>query len=245
MTATLFLALTLALASGILIGGWRYLSRPEFIVLAAGLPLWLTYVGILSLLGVVRDTNLSPPGIAYIFGPIFLFMILFAVRSKAGGGVAARIPLGLLMGAQSFRVLVELGLHRLGDERLVPQLMTYTGGNVDIAIGISAPVVAWLYVTGRIGPKLALGWNVVGLLALANVATRAVLTAPGPLNFVLADVPNMAIGMFPYTYLAGFFAPFAMLLHILSIRALRALSSNPNAHGVSVKANRPLKLRSK
>jgi hypothetical protein len=111
--------------------------------------------------------------------------------------------------------------------------MTYEGGNVDIVLGLSAPVVAWLLVTGRMGRPLALGWNVLGLLALANVALRAVLTAPGPLNWLHTDVPNLAIGLFPFTYLAGFFAPLAVLLHILAIRTLRAPARAQGAAGLA------------
>jgi hypothetical protein len=218
-----------ALAASLLIAAWRYLPRQGFTLVMVGLPLWLAYVGTLSAWGVVRDTTLRPPGIVFVFAPVIVFMVLFAVRSRAARVAASRIPLGLLIGAQSFRVAVEIGLHRLGSEGLVPALMTYEGGNVDIFIGLSAPIVAWLVASGRIGRRAALAWNVLGLLALANVATRAVLTAPGPMNILHTEVPNLAIGLFPYTYLAGFFAPLAVLLHILSIRALRPLSPGRGA----------------
>jgi hypothetical protein len=226
MTAAFFLVLAAAVAAGVLAAAWRFLPRRDFIPVMLGLPLWLAYVGTLSASGVIRDLSLRPPGIVYVFAPVVLFMVLFAVRSRAGARVASSMPLGLLIGAQSFRVAVEVGLHRLGSEGLVPALMTYEGGNVDIVIGLSAPLVAWLVTKGRMGRRAALGWNVIGLLALANVAARAVLTSPGPMNLLHTDVPNVAIGLFPFTYLAGFFAPMAVLLHILSIRALRSPSPN-------------------
>ena len=55
----------------------------------------------------------------------------------------------------------------------------------------SAPVIAWLSTRGRLGMRLALAWNVLGLLALTNVVLRAVLTAPGPFNLIHAEVPNL------------------------------------------------------
>ena len=61
----------------------------------------------------------------------------------------------------------------------------------------------------------------VGLLALANAITLGALTAPG-LNLIHSEVPNLAIGVFPFSYIAGFFAPLAMALHAVSIRGLRA-----------------------
>jgi len=100
-------------------------------------------------------------------------------------------------------------------------MLTYEGGNADILIGATAPLMAWLSTKGRPGMRLALLWNALGLLSLANVAFRAMMTAPGRLNFIHAEVPNTAIGTFPFTYIAGFFAPLALALHVLAIRALR------------------------
>ena len=232
-TASLFFALVVATAAGIACAAWRYLPRRSLTTVLLALPIWLVYVGTLSMLGIVGNAGLKPPGVVYLFVPVFLYMFFFAVRSRAAAAAALAFPLWLLTAAQVFRVAVEVGLHRLGVEGLVPRLMTYDGGNVDIVIGLTAPIVAWLAASGRISRRLALGWNILGLLALANVAVRAALTAPGPLHFIHADVPNLAIGMFPYTYIAGFFAPLAVLLHVLSIRALRVKArADGSAHWV-------------
>jgi uncharacterized membrane protein len=91
---------------------------------------------------------------------------------------------------------------------------------VDIFIGASAPLVAWLSTRGRMGMKLALTWNVLGLLALTNVVIRAVLTAPGPFNLIHAEVPNLMMGTFPFLFIPGFFVPLAVVLHVLAIRAI-------------------------
>ena len=138
-----------------------------------------------------------------------------------GGHLASRIPLALLIGLQAFRIGVELTLHRLWELGSVPKLMTLGGGNIEILIGLSAPLFAWIATRGPGGRRIALFWNVVGLASLLNVAARAVLTAPGPLNFVHGDVLNTALGTFPYTFIPGFMAPLAMMLHVLTFRALR------------------------
>jgi hypothetical protein len=98
--------------------------------------------------------------------------------------------------------------------------LTFAGANVDIYIGASAPLIAWLSTRGRWGLKLALAWNVLGLLALSNVVTRAVLTTPGPMNLIHAEVPNVMFGTFPYMFIPGFFVPLAVLLHLLAIAAI-------------------------
>jgi hypothetical protein len=59
-----------------------------------------------------------------------------------------------------------------------------------------------------------------GLLALLNVVTRAVLTAPGPLNLIHAEVPDRMISTFPFLLIPGFFVPMAVVLHLVAIRAI-------------------------
>jgi hypothetical protein len=70
------------------------------------------------------------------------------------------------------------------------------------------------------GLQLTRVWNVLGLLALANVVTRAVLMAPGPFNLIHAEVPNLMFVMFPFMFISGFFVPLAVVLHVLAIRAI-------------------------
>jgi hypothetical protein len=99
--------------------------------------------------------------------------------------------------------------------------MTFGGGNVEILIGLSAPLIALISARGSGGRRIAFAWNVIGLVSLVNVAARAVLTAPGPLNFIHGEVFNTALGAFPFTFIPGFMAPLAMMLHVLTFRALR------------------------
>jgi hypothetical protein len=139
-----------------------------------------------------------------------------------GPRVAAAIPLWLILGFESFRIGVELLVHRLWEDGLVPKLLTYEGGNVDLFVGLSAPIIAWVATKGRLGLRLALGWNVLGLLALANVSVRAVLSTPGPLKLISTEVPTVAMGFFPYNFIPGFFVPLAIMAHVLAIRAIAA-----------------------
>lgn len=219
MDFLLFLALLVALVATTVLRYFRF-RHAAAVFLCLGI--WLAYAGVLGYLGVIGDPTLRPPGSAFLLVPVFLFVALFLVRSEAAARGALAIPLGLLIGAQTFRVGVELFLHQLWLAGLAPRMLTFEGANFDIFIGVSAPIVAWLYARGRIGERLALGWNVLGLLMLANVAVRAVLTAPGPLHLIATDVANHAIGTFPFTYIPGFMAPLALTLHVLAIRALRA-----------------------
>jgi hypothetical protein len=58
---------------------------------------------------------------------------------------------------QTFRIGVELLLHRLYLDGLAPRVVTYQGGNMDIWIGLSAPLIAWT--STRIGEN---GWRSAG-----------------------------------------------------------------------------------
>ena len=200
-----------------------YFNRRAALRVLAGLSVWFTYVGLLGYFGIVKNTATRPPGIAFLIVPVLLFLLLFIViviRSTAGARLALAVPLWIILGTQSFRIGVELFLHQLWIDGLVPKRLTFDGANVDIYIGASAALVAWLSTRGRWGIRLALAWNLVGLLALTNVVIRAVLTAPGPFNLIHAEVPNLMMGTFPFLFIPGFFVPLAVVLHVLAIRAI-------------------------
>ena len=220
MTSTLFVGFV-AMMAAIVVGlVARYLSRRATFSVLAGLSMWFIYVGLMGYFGVVRNTAMRPPGIAFLVVPVLGFLIFFIVRFSADARVALAFPLWIILGMQCFRIGVELFLHQLWIDGLVPKMLTFEGANVDIYVGASAPLIAWLSTRGRFGMRLALAWNVLGLLALTNVVIRAVLTAPGPFNLIHAEVPNLMLGTFPFLFIPGFFVPLAVVLHVLAIRAI-------------------------
>jgi hypothetical protein len=151
--------------------------------------------------------------------------VIWLVLSRRAVLVALAVPIPVLIGAQTFRVCVEVLLHRLWQDGLIPRMLTFEGANFDILVGLSAPLAAFAATRGQNGRILALVWNVAGLLLLGNVVVRAIMTSPGGFNFIVAELPNRLPGLFPYAYLAGFLAPLALALHVLAIRAIRARSS--------------------
>jgi len=223
MTATYFLGFVAITATVVVALIARYIDRRAAFRVLAGLAVWFLYAGLMSYFGVFRNTAMRPPGTAFLIAPILLFLsffIAFLVRSAAGSRIPLGFPLWIILGMQCFRIGVELFIHRLWIDGLVPKMLTFEGANVDIYIGASAPVIACLTTRGRSGLKLALGWNVLGLLALMNVVTRALLTSPGPFNLIHADVPNRMFGTFPFALIPGFFVLLAVTLHVLAMRAI-------------------------
>lgn len=222
MTSAVFLGLTALVASAVIAAAGYAFSRRAALRTTAVVAAWFGLVSALALSGVIRNASLVPPGITYVVGPAFLFVALFFVRSKAGGRAALALPIWVLLALESYRVGVEFVLHQLSLDGLVPKMLTFEGANTDLYVALSAPFVAWFATRGRVGLRVALVWNVLGILSLVNVAIRALLSAPGPLHAIHTDVANVAFGIFPYTLIPGFLAPLALGVHALAIRAIRA-----------------------
>ncbi len=116
-------------------------------------------------------TTLRPPGMMYVFLPTFA-LIVTLVRSRLGALIAASVPVALLSGLESMRIVVEVFLDRLWHAGLLPTMMTFHGAHFDILIGLSRPLVAAAYATGRLNARWVLAWNAAGLAMLANVVVR-------------------------------------------------------------------------
>jgi hypothetical protein len=231
--ATAFLAYLALVATFIAAVLIRFLPARAAGIGIAVLVGWLIYAGTLGYSGVVAGQPFGIPGIFVLLAPVFVFVAVVLVRSPVGRYVALRIPVPVLIGLQTFRVGVELTLHKLWEAGTVPHLLTLSGGNVEMLIGLSAPAMAWISLKGDNGRRIAVGWAVLGLLSLINVASRAVLTSPGPLHLLHAEVPNVAMGMFPFSFIPGFMAPLAVMLHVLALRAATSSTSQSIARATA------------
>ena len=135
----------------------RYVSSRTALGVLTGLAIWFTYIGLLAYNGVLSNITSSLPasrpeglGIVFVLAPVFLFVTLLVILPM-GGRAALTFPVWILIGAQVFRFGLELLLHQVWVDGLVPKMLTYEGANVDILIGLSAPIVAWVSTRGRLG----------------------------------------------------------------------------------------------
>ena len=219
MTSALFIAFVGLTTCAAIATGFRYLQRELALRVLLWLTAWILYVGLLGYFGVTGNDRIRPPGLTLVLVPVLIFVVWLA-RSNMGIRIATAIPLALLLGLQTYRIAVELFLHQLYSEGIVPRMLTYEGANADILLGLTAPLAAWVWNRGPVGLRLALLWNVAGLLTLANIVIRFIATTPGPTHFIRTTLPNLAASTFPYMYLPGLLAPLALVLHVLSIRAI-------------------------
>jgi hypothetical protein len=79
-------------------------------------------------------------------------------------------------------------------------------------------------------PKVAIVWNIAGLLLLANIVVIAILSTPFPFRVFMNDPANTIVFYFPFIWLPSVAVPFALLLHLISLRRLlhdqRALNTS-------------------
>lgn len=200
--------------------GFPHASRLAFGVAAAAVA-WLALAAGLAGAGLLSRYDMAPPRVALL--PL-AFLASMLLLSRTGtfarllGGAPREWPIAL----QSFRLPVELLLWVLFQEGRIPERMTFGGWNLDILVGLSAPVVAWAVWRGRMSKPAVAAWNVAGLGLLANIVVIALRSAPGPLNAGWGGVPNTAIAEVPFVWLPAFLVPLAVFGHVASLRQLRA-----------------------
>ncbi len=127
----------------------------------------------------------------------------------------------------SVRILVEVTLYWLFLYKQVPAQLTFEGGNVDILIGVTTPLVWWAFASGRIQKRGLLVWNSLALLSVLNALGRAVLSAPSRFQQFAFDQPTVAILTFPFILLPAFVVPAVVFTHLAIFRKLLVSRPGP------------------
>ena len=180
--------------------------------------LWSLAVAWLVISALPTATGLVAPGGPVPVQAIMVGVLALAVAvagSRVGAGLAAAVPLYLLVGFQGFRLPLELVLHEWVSTGLVPPQMTWTGQNVDVVAGAlalaSMPVV-------RRWPRFAWVPTVVGSVLLLNVLRVVALSLPGPLQR-FPDPITLAYRV-PHVWIATVCVAGAVLGHLVAFRSL-------------------------
>ena len=170
--------------------------------------------------GVLRQWDRRPPPLLVLVGAM-IAMVVGLSRSKLGATLAERTSFAVLVGAQSFRLPLELTMHRAASEGVMPVQMSYSGYNFDILTGLSAVVMSILLASGRAGRKAVRVWNLAGFCLLLNIVTIAVASLPLFRAFG-DDRVNVWVADPPFVWLPGALVPAALLGHLLVWRKLRS-----------------------
>ncbi|CAM4203153.1 hypothetical protein ZONE111905_07945 [Zobellia nedashkovskayae] len=175
----------------------------------------LLVTGVLAYSGFFENTETKPPRfLLVIFLGIVMATYFYKIVQKDG------LNSNKLLAVHILRIPVELVLYQLFLGKLIPELMTFTGYNFDILVGVSALIILiYLLITRNKLPKLfVILWNCIGILFLTIIVVIAILSSPLPIQQFAFDQPNIALLKFPYIYLPGYIVPIVYLSHILYIR---------------------------
>jgi hypothetical protein len=189
---------------------------------------WLALALWLGASGFFHGTSTDAvPMVAFGLGVPLAVALAILATSKRARDIVAATPQHLLIGVQLYRIegavfLIMFAYGRMPGEFAIP------AGWGDVLIGVSAPIVAWLYRRDAIRWRgLAVLWNVVGLADLIVAVSMGVLTAPGRLQQFALDAPNSLITAFPLVLVPTFLVPVSILLHLLSLRQLTSGRRRP------------------
>jgi hypothetical protein len=181
--------------------------------------LWMFVQSGLSLSGFYLVTNTLPPHFfAAVVPPIIIIIATFL--TAAGRRFLDKMELEWCILLHSTRVFVELNLYCLFVYKQVPKQMTFEGGNLDILVGITAPLIWWAFRRGKVGRTGLLVWTSLSLLSVLNAFTRAILSAPFRFQRFGFDQPTVAVLHFPFVLLPAFIVPVAILCHLVVFRKL-------------------------
>jgi hypothetical protein len=164
---------------------------------------------------------LTPLIPVFILGPVSVALLAVGL-SPALRRTIASAPLPAIIGVQLYRAIGVVFVVLLAQGQL-PAHFALPAGWGDIAVGLSAPVVALALARGLWGGRtLAAGWNVFGLADLVvAVGMGSGFLAP----FLSPELgtrvaPASAMGVFPLILVPMFAVPMSVLLHILALGRL-------------------------
>ena len=192
-----------------------------------GAAIWLSVVSIAAFSGRLLPRNGPPLPFALLVIAILALGVAVA-RSSVGDRLARGAPLAALVGFQSFRLPLELAMHRAYAEGLMPAQMSYSGRNFDIVTGLTALLLAVAMMITRVPRWIVAAWNVMGLILLVNILGVAILSTPA-LAYFGPDRLNVWVTWMPYTLLPAVMVLAAWAGHLVVFRALAQLSSSIQA----------------
>jgi hypothetical protein len=192
-------------------------NRGKWMAAAVVIIVWFALALASSLLGVF-DSNTRPPlllGSAAIL-PVTAFAVAYLFSASFRRFVLSANARAITF-AHTWRIggLVFLILYWRGQ---LPGAFALPAGWGDIAIGVTAPLVAWnIESRGRSMTPLLTVWNLLGLLDLLAAVTLGVLSSASRLGILAGDVTTRIMGAFPLSLIPTFFVPLLMILHLVAL----------------------------
>lgn len=188
------------------------------LIVGTGFAAWLGFWSLAGTSGLLAQFDQRPPPLMVTMA-LTLALSVYVATSRLGGELSRVLPLTALVGFQSFRLPLELVMHRAATEGVMPSVMSYSGYNFDIVTGATALLLGlWLHF-GNPPLWLVAAWNALGFALL--VAIGAIAIAATPVFAAFGDGQlNVWVTQFPFVALPGSLVPSALIGHILVLRRL-------------------------
>ena len=196
--------------------------RQRTLLIMAGVFAWTGLQGILSFSDFyAANLDAMPPRLV-LFGIAPMLVLIIGLFLSAQGQVFIdSLPLNLLTYIHIVRIPVEIALLLLARKGFIPDIMTFEGRNYDIVAGITAPLVAYFGITkGHMNKTMLIGWNLICLALLMNIVVMGVLSAPLPFQQMAFEQPNVAVLIFPFSWLPTVIVPIVLFSHLVSLRQI-------------------------
>lgn len=223
-SSAVFVVIVLALASLFVLGarrawgakGGREAARRATLLASIGMLALLVGSAYLAASGTLLSLA-GTPSIA-LYPLVCAALGLSLALSPLGRAFSEHVPIAALVGFQSFRLPLELLLHRWYEQGAVPVQMTLAGDNLDIVTGVLALVTGILLWRQRAGRGSVLAFNVIGLVLLFNVMSVALRSVPGPLRTYESEPALLLPLSMPYTWIIPVCVAGALFGHVVALR---------------------------
>ena len=198
--------------------------RPTNTLTVSVLVLWFLLVLVGSLLGVFKGNASQPP---VLLGLAVALPVLVFVLAWGGSASMQRLVLSANLRTitllQSGRVIgvVFLTLYALG---LLPGIFALPAGLGDVAIGLTAPLVASVLASkARYRLGLLAVWNILGMLDLLVAVSLGILTSRSTLGLLAGTTSSALVVAFPLSLIPTFLVPAYLILHLIALDRVRRM----------------------
>ena len=142
------------------------------------------------------------------------------LRSKHVGILLGAMPDWWMVALQAYRIFGGIFLVSWYRGNL-SGAFAISAGTGDVLVGLLALPVAYMLIAGAPRSRsAAIAWNIFGLIDFIIAIGIGIVSAPGPLQLIIPDRPNVQMGTFPTVMIPAFAVPSSILLHALSLRQL-------------------------
>lgn len=181
---------------------------------------WSVIQSVLSYFGFYQITNSIPPRFGLVFIPTTI-LIIYGLLPKQQKWFFEKRETKISTFLHCVRLPVEIVLFGLFTHKMVPELMTFEGRNFDILIGITAPIIGWLFMKQKVNKKILLTWNIVGQILVLFILFNGILSSELPFQQFGFEQPNRGINYFPFILLPATIVPIVVWTHLSDIIKLR------------------------